>query len=113
MATMRRQHVLLVAFIAILGTSVRGGQAPGDQQPAPTANSATLDGLLNAMTMRNIGAFRTAAWISAIDVPETPVRDHLYTIFAASRSGGLWRTKNAGTTWTNVTDGIDLEATGA
>ena len=58
-----------------------------------------LDRVLNALTFRNIGPFRTAAWVTAIAVPETPLHDHLYTIYAASRSGGLWKTTNAGTTW--------------
>ena len=77
------------------------------QQPAP------LDGVLNAMTFRNIGPFRTAAWITDIAVPESPLHDHLYTIYAASRSGGLWKTANAGTTWTNVSDAVGAAAVGA
>jgi photosystem II stability/assembly factor-like uncharacterized protein len=72
-----------------------------------------LDAVINTMTFRNIGPFRTAAWVTAVDVPETPLHDHLYTIYAASRSGGLWKTTNAGTTWTNVTDSIGAEAMGA
>jgi photosystem II stability/assembly factor-like uncharacterized protein len=79
----------------------------GAQQPA------SLDGIVNAMTFRNIGPFRTAAWVTAIDVPETPLHDHLYTIYAASRSGGLWKTTNAGTTWTNISDSVGAAAVGA
>src|SRR5678815_1215259 len=75
--------------------------------------SASLEGVLNALTFRNIGPFRTAAWVTAIDVPDTPLHDHLYTIYAASRSGGLWKTVNAGTTWTNVSDGVGAAAVGA
>src|ERR1700683_574638 len=78
-------------------------------QQAPT----TLDDVVNALPMRNIGAFRTAAWVTAIAVRESPAHDHLYTIYAASRSGGLWKTANGGITWDNVTDSIGLEATGA
>src|SRR6476661_3540516 len=78
--------------------------APAPQQPA------TLEGLVNSMTMRNIGAFRTAAWVSAVDVPEVSVHDHLYTIYAGSRSGGVWKTTNGGTTWNNITDSVDIEA---
>src|SRR5215471_589594 len=72
-----------------------------------------IDSVVNALTFRNIGPFRTAAWVTAVDVPETPLHDHLYTIYAASRSGGLWKTTNAGTTWTNVTDSVGAEAIGA
>src|SRR6476619_6309606 len=77
------------------------------QPPAP------LDAVVNAMTFRNIGPFRTAAWVTAIDVPETPLHDHLYTIYAASRSGGLWKTTNAGTTWTPISDSVGARAVGA
>jgi photosystem II stability/assembly factor-like uncharacterized protein len=77
------------------------------QTPAP------LDSVLNALTFRNIGPFRTAAWVTEVAVPETPGRDHLYTIYAATRSGGLWKTTNAGTTWTNVSDSVGAAAVGS
>ena len=41
-------------------------------------------------------------------MPETPARDHLYTIYAATRSGGLWKTTNAGTTWTPISDSVGV-----
>ena len=77
------------------------------QQPA------TLDDVLNALTFRNIGPFRTSAWITEIAVPETPVREHLYTIYAASRSGGLWKTSNNGVTWDVISDSVEVAAVGA
>jgi len=73
----------------------------------------SLEAVLSGLTFRNIGPFRTAAWITAVAVPETPQHDHLYTIYAASRSGGLWKTTNAGTTWRNVTDSIGAASMGA
>ncbi len=72
-----------------------------------------LDAVINALTFRNIGPFRTAAWVTEVAVPETPLHDHLYTIYAATRSGGLWKTVNAGTTWTNVSDSVGAAAVGA
>jgi photosystem II stability/assembly factor-like uncharacterized protein len=101
---MRRLIAVLTLPAALLLTTLvtRAAQAP-----------ATLDDVVNALPMRNIGAFRTGAWVTAIAVPESPAHDHLYTIYAASRSGGLWKTANGGITWDNVTDGIGLEATGA
>src|SRR6185503_1414728 len=75
--------------------------------------TATLDNVLNAMTFRNVGPFRTAGWVTEIAVPETPARDHLYTIYAATRSGGLWKTTNAGTTWNVVTDAVGMASVGA
>ena len=93
--------VLLGFAVAIPALLTRAQQAPA------------LDSVVNALTFRNLGPFRTAAWVTAIDVPESPARDHLYTIYAASRSGGLWKTTNAGTTWVNITDSIGAEAMGA
>jgi photosystem II stability/assembly factor-like uncharacterized protein len=74
---------------------------------------SALDTVVNALTFRNIGPFRTAAWVTAVAVPESPARDHLYTIYAASRSGGLWKTMNGGTTWANITDSVGAAAVGA
>jgi photosystem II stability/assembly factor-like uncharacterized protein len=80
----------------------------GARQPA-----APLDDVLNALSFRNIGPFRTAAWITEIAVPETPARDHLYTIYAATRSGGLWKTVNNGITWDPISDSVNVAAVGA
>ena len=96
----------LVAALLALGLcgpvlAIRAQQAP------------PLDSVLNALTFRNIGPFRTAAWVTEVAVPETPQRDHLYTIYAATRSGGLWKTTNAGTTWTPISDRVDAAAVGA
>jgi photosystem II stability/assembly factor-like uncharacterized protein len=78
-----------------------------------SASAPPLDSVINALTFRNIGPFRTAAWVTSIAVPETPAHDHLYTIYAASRSGGLWKTTNAGTTWSPITDSVGAAAVGA
>ncbi|MBZ5497953.1 MAG: hypothetical protein LAP85_16245 [Acidobacteriia bacterium] len=77
------------------------------------APPSALDDILNSLTMRNIGAFRTGAWVTAIAVPESPAHDHLYTIYAATRSGGLWKTANGGVTWDPVSDSVDVAAVGA
>ena len=76
-------------------------------------NDTTLDGVVNATSFRNIGPFRTSAWITEIAVPDSPARDHLYTIYAATRSGGLWKTSNNGITWTPISDSVDMAAVGA
>src|SRR5262245_18852860 len=80
----------------------------------PIAQSASpVDSVINALTFRNIGPFRTAAWITQIAVPDAPAREHLYTIYAASRSGGLWKTSNNGITWNAVSDSVGAAAVGA
>src|SRR3954462_5645939 len=72
-----------------------------------------LERVVNALTFRNLGPFRTAAWVTEVAVPESPQHDHLYTMYAATRTGGLWKTANAGTTWTNVADTLGPAAVGA
>ena len=71
------------------------------------------DAAINATQFRNIGPFRTSAWITEIAVPDAPLHDHLYTIYAASRTGGLWKTTNGGVTWDNVSDSVEAAAVGA
>ena len=68
---------------------------------------------MNATIFRNIGPFRTSAWVTEIAVPDTPARDHLYTIYAALRTGGLWKTTNNGITWSPISDSIEVAAVGA
>ena len=97
---MRKSLILLAAAAA--------WSLPGIAWQTPT-----IDALLDATTLRNIGPFRTSAWVTAIAVPETPLRDHLYTFYAAMRTGGLWKTTNNGISWTNVSDSVEVAAVGA
>jgi photosystem II stability/assembly factor-like uncharacterized protein len=69
--------------------------------------------IAGALTFRNIGPFRTGAWVTDIAVPDAPARDHRYTIYAATRSGGLWKTTNAGVTWDVISDSVGVAAVGA
>lgn len=81
--------------------------------PLSARQSNPLDAAINATSFRNIGPFRTAAWVTEIAVPDAPRHDHLYTIYAATRSGGLWKTTNGGVTWDNVSDSVEVAAVGA
>ncbi|TDH24154.1 hypothetical protein EXU57_15150 [Segetibacter sp. 3557_3] len=58
--------------------------------------------LLQHFTYRNIGPFRTGAWITGFAVPETPLHDHLYTYYVGTRNGGVWKTVNNGTTFESI-----------
>ncbi len=78
-----------------------------------SAQAPAVSDVVNAMSFRNIGPFRTSAWITDIAVPDTPVREHLYTVYAASRSGGLWKTTNNGITWQAISDSVGVAAVGA
>jgi photosystem II stability/assembly factor-like uncharacterized protein len=81
--------------------------------PAVARQNAPLGDVLNATNFRNIGPFRTSAWITEIAVPDSPLRDHLYTIYAASRTGGLWKTTSNGITWAPISDSVEVAAVGA
>ena len=105
-------------FRTLLVTAVCLGPVAWGLRPDTGALSAQtsatpLESVLNGLTFRNIGAFRPGAWITEIAVPDTPAREHLYTIYAASRTGGLWKTVNNGITWANITDSIEAAAVGA
>jgi photosystem II stability/assembly factor-like uncharacterized protein len=78
-----------------------------------TDGAASLESVVNATSFRNIGPFRTAAWVTEIAVPDAPAREHLYTIYASLRTGGLWKTTNNGITWTPISDSVEVAAVGA
>jgi photosystem II stability/assembly factor-like uncharacterized protein len=99
---MRRFPILLAAVAAAVLPSAAW-------QSTNTAPAAMLD----ATHFRNIGPFRTSAWVTEIAVPEKPLRDHLYTIYAATRTGGLWKTSNNGITWDPISDAVEVAAVGA
>ncbi|MDQ3171023.1 MAG: hypothetical protein M3Q55_12865, partial [Acidobacteriota bacterium] len=92
----------------LLATLLLGGLSQ-----ASTTSPTPLDILTDGLTFRNVGPFRTSAWVTDIAVPESPLRDHLYTIYAATRSGGLWKTRNNGVTWTPISDSVGAAAVGA
>ena len=97
---MRRLQILLVAAaVWVLPVAAR-------QNPA-------LADVIDATSFRNIGPFRTSAWVTEIAVPDAPLRDHLYTIYAATRTGGLWKTTNNGITWDPISDSVEVAAVGA
>ena len=102
----------LVALAALAALLLRPGAGTPAAAPAPT-QAPSLESVANALTFRNVGPFRTAAWVTEVAVPDTPARDHLYTMYAATRSGGLWKTTNAGTTWTAISDSVGAAAVGA
>jgi len=98
----RRMKRLLIGSALLL--VVAGSRASTAQQGA--VPDPTLSGVLNSVQMRNIGPFRSGAWVTSIAVPDAPAREHLYTIYAGVRSGGLWKTSNNGVTWEPVTDSM-------
>lgn len=52
------------------------------------------------MKWRNIGPYRGGRSVTAVGVPTQP-----YTYYFGATGGGVWKTTDAGDTWTNVSDG--------
>jgi len=69
--------------------------------------------LFKEFEYRNLGAFRTGAWISDIAVPENPDPANKFTFYVAARAGGVWKTVNNGTTFTCITDTLGVTSIGA
>src|SRR5687768_9511033 len=80
---------------------------------SPTRAQSPLDDFLNALPMRNVGPFRQSGWITSIAVPNAPQHEHPYTIWAGTRSGGVWKTTNGGVTWDPVFDSEGVAPIGA
>jgi photosystem II stability/assembly factor-like uncharacterized protein len=69
--------------------------------------------LLDSFTYRNLGPFRTGAWVSDVAVPEFPVDAHLYTFYVAARTGGVWKTTNNGVTFEPIFEHQNVSSIGA
>ncbi len=70
-------------------------------------------GLFKNFSYRNIGPFRTGAWISDIAVPENPSKKDIFTFYIASRNGGVWKTVNNGTTFYPIFDNYGVNSIGS
>jgi photosystem II stability/assembly factor-like uncharacterized protein len=82
-------------FAALLSSQVLA-QSNSDEDDSPLSSS-TFD----AFNLRNIGpAFMSGRIADIIIVPDDPA-----TWYVAVGSGGVWKTENAGTTWTSLFDG--------
>ena len=81
---------------------------------ASSAAAQALDpALLNALPYRNLGPFRAGSWVVAAAIPETPPKAHRDTIYAALRTGGVWKSSNGGVTFEPVLDAHDVYSIGA
>ncbi len=95
-AKARHYVLVLVAAAAATLSAQTKPAAPAAEKPASTWSAATWSGL----KFRSIGPALTSGRIADIAVdPTKPSR-----WFVASASGGVWKTENAGTSWTPVFD---------
>ncbi len=80
---------------------------------AQAATGGPEDTLLTAFTYRNLGPFRAGSWVTDLAVPERPLREHLYTLYVATRNGGVWKTTNGGTTFDPIFENQRVSSIGA
>jgi photosystem II stability/assembly factor-like uncharacterized protein len=73
------------------------------------AERAPAPDLLAAFTARSLGPANMSGRICDVAVVESKPA----IMYVASASGGLWKTTNAGTTWTPLTDQLDVWSIGA
>jgi photosystem II stability/assembly factor-like uncharacterized protein len=95
-------RILNLPFLAVLllTTSTSFAQKEKNKDTAPAKPAAALSGTYGALAFRNIGPAVTSGRIS--DFAVNPANSAEY--YVASSSGGVWRTRNAGTTYEPIFD---------
>ena len=89
---LRRRTSLLVLAVLLLFAGTALAQAPLNES------------LLKGFTYRALGPYRAGSWVTSFAVPDSPPRDHLYTLYVGTRNGGVWKTTNNGVTFEPVFD---------
>ncbi|MBS1716171.1 MAG: hypothetical protein JSS72_00385 [Armatimonadetes bacterium] len=90
--------ILLLAATASNAQTPPATTPPATATPAPAGPPPSLETLLAPLSARQLGPATMGGRIADIAVYEKDPR----TFFVASASGGLWRTDNAGTTFTPI-----------
>ena len=96
--------VVLVASHATAQSTSRAAAAA-----APAADTSKLSSLIGSMRFRSIGPALTSGRIS--DVTVHPTDEKIW--FVATAAGGVWKSVNAGVSFTPVFDGEGSFSTGA
>jgi photosystem II stability/assembly factor-like uncharacterized protein len=97
---MRRSslYLLLISFAIISAEAQRSKSQPSTPTPAATTD---FNEYFKAMKWRSIGPFRGGRSVAVSGVTGNPTTYHMGTT-----GGGVWKTEDAGTTWTNISDGF-------
>lgn len=75
--------------------------APTQAKPAPTAPKFDEKWYKDVLQWREIGPFRGGRCAAVTGVPGQPK-----LFYMGATGGGVWRTKDAGVTWENISDGF-------
>ncbi len=95
-----------VALLALVGNGLTATASPTPARPA--APPQIEDGLIKDLKWRNIGNANLKGRISSIDALE----DNFAVAVVGTGSGGVWKTENAGNTWTPIFDGYGAASIG-
>ncbi|MCX6565036.1 MAG: glycosyl hydrolase [Candidatus Aminicenantes bacterium] len=99
---MKKTAAFILSALLVFSLSGWGQNTkPGTKQAAPEKQNLVTSELLSGLVFRNIGPAVMSGRIS--DIVIHPKRKS--TWYVAAGSGGVWKTENAGTTWTPVFDG--------
>ena len=98
--TVTLRHLLLVVAGATLALLVNAPAHDLLAQPAPAPPASLEDALLGAYRWRSIGPNRGGRSIAVAGVKGRPREAYFGAV-----GGGLWKTIDAGNTWSPVTDG--------
>src|ERR1039458_2588981 len=89
---MTRNGIALLCAAIVMVTASILASPPPDTYPAT---------LWSGMHYRQIGPFRGGRVTAVTGVPSEP-----FTFYMGSTGGGVWKTTDAGHSWTNVSDGF-------
>jgi photosystem II stability/assembly factor-like uncharacterized protein len=107
------RKLLLLAFVALLtnqATAQSNRPAASATTPAaPAADTSKLSSLIGSMRFRSIGPALTSGRIS--DVAVDPTNKKIW--YVATAAGGVWKSVNAGLSFTPIFDGEASFAIGA
>ena len=77
--------------------------------PALYTSPAATSNRFKALRWRNVGPFRGGRSVAVAGDPTKPL-----VFYFGAANGGVWKTTNAGQTWSNITDGkTDISSVGA
>lgn len=93
-----RTFALCLTLATLISTLATG---PAFAQPANAAEPAFDESLLQALEWREVGPYRGGRSAAVAGIP-----GHPDTYYFGATGGGVWKTEDGGTSWTNVSDGF-------
>jgi len=103
------KNLLKYLTVSMIVVSASMGHAQKKSRTIDTMNNDTLvDSVFEGLKLRNIGPALMSGRIA--DITIHPDDDNIW--YVAVGSGGVWKTNNAGTTWTPIFDDQDVYSIG-